>query len=280
MVEGFDGCGSSNGHEYRSGDGTVGYAERTGTPETREFAGDSEFKHRRNYKSIDTPAEDVVYFRVMGKRGLVLGMVLAAVVTGSVARAQEDIDYQKPNTWRPTIKATIKDMRTQLLELRARQKEELRMKMGQIKDVRKKTLVERIGNRMCDTNTRLTNNMKRYLENLSRILDRVEARMQKARDAGENVVGAEEKIAAARKAITDAKTAVDEQAVRPCTVTLASTESAVLKTEVKNSIAGLEVQLKGVRTKVKEARQAVTAAIVALAQVLGEKVESVPTIQP
>jgi len=125
---------------------------------------------------------------------------------------------------------------------------------------------------MCDTNTRLTNNMKRYLENLSRILDRVEARMQKARDTGENVAGAEEKIAAARKAITDAKTAVDEQAVRPCTVTLASTESAVLKTEVKNSIAGLEVQLKGVRTKVKEARQAVTAAIVALAQVLGENI--------
>jgi len=193
---------------------------------------------------------------MMKQAGLAAGLMV--LLAAGMVVAQEDVDYQNPQTWRQEVRNEIRSQKERLQELRDKQRMELKAKIAQIRDARIKLLVEKIGERMCTVNTNRTESMKKQLETFARILDKAEARAKTA------------ETAVARKAIEDALTAVESQSARPCNITLTGTESAVLRADTRNSMAMLENQLKGVKEQVRQARRAVTQAIISVAKVMGE----------
>jgi DNA repair exonuclease SbcCD ATPase subunit len=156
-------------------------------------------------------------------------------------------------------------------------KEQLREKIKQKISAKKQEIVERVYERINALNDLITNHYLNVLDRLEKILERIESRTAKAKLNGKDVSQVETAIEKAHQAINSAREAVKAQAEKVYQPPEITGEEK-LKLEVGKLRKQLHDDLKAVEKLVKEARDAVRQAAVALAQI--PKVDEIEVATP
>jgi DNA repair exonuclease SbcCD ATPase subunit len=164
------------------------------------------------------------------------------------------------------------EMKSRIEALKAQLRERLRERISE----RKREIVERIYDRINALNERMTDHYLDVLYRLEKILERIESRTAKAKLNGKDVSKAEEAIQKAHQAINTAREAVKTQAEKVYQPPEITTEEK-LKLDVGKLRQQLHDDLKAVEKSVKDARDAVRQAAVALAQIPKVDELEVPT---
>ncbi len=164
-------------------------------------------------------------------------------------------------------------------EFRVKQ-EAFKEKLAQIKDERKKALVEKLSERCQEINKKRTDTMTAMLTKFSTILENITNRAATAKTNGKDTTSVDTAVASAQTAITSAQTAVAAQAAGECVITINS--ESTLRTDVGAAISSLEKDMKVAYDAVLAARKAVGNAVKALGLVLGESLTAkvTPTAAP
>jgi hypothetical protein len=144
----------------------------------------------------------------------------------------------------------------------------LEAKLAKIKDVAKRTIVERIDSNVADLNKRMTDHFANVLDQIQKVLARVTTKTDKVQADGKDVTMVRAKITAAQTAIATARTKVAAQAAKTYTINV-TTENG-LRGAVQTVRKALHDDLMAAQATVKAAREAVRQAIVTLASVAGE----------
>ncbi|MBI2430748.1 MAG: hypothetical protein HYV39_01895 [Candidatus Levybacteria bacterium] len=144
-------------------------------------------------------------------------------------------------------------------------RETLKIKIEKIKDERKKTIVERIDNKLSIVNTNRTDRMLEHLEKLSSILEEIKERAVLTKADGKDTTAVDTAISAAQNTITNAQNAVVTQAGKEYIITI-TTEQA-LKNTIGKTVSQLQQDLKVTYKAVVDAKQAVQAAARELAKI-------------
>ncbi len=182
---------------------------------------------------------------------------------------------QRQIEFRNQIREKRQEMKAQIEALREQFRDRLKARI----DERKQTIVERIYERINALNEIITNHYLDILDRLEKILERIESRTTKAELNGIDVTQVEAVIEKAHQAINTAREAVKTQAEKiyqPPEIT--SEEN--LRLDVGKLRQQLHDDLKAVEKLVKEARNAVREAAVALAQIPKVDALEVPNTQP
>lgn len=154
------------------------------------------------------------------------------------------------------------EMKSQIEVKRA----ELRAKLNNIRDERKKQTVEHIYTAANKLNERMTDHFTNVLDQIDEMLDRVESRTSKAETNGLDVSTVKPEITNAQNAIAAARAAVETQAEKVYAVQTTGNETT-LRSEVGKTRQALHEDLTAVHDMVKAARDAVRKAAVTLAQI-------------
>lgn len=166
------------------------------------------------------------------------------------------------------LKKTIEAKREEIKNRVEARRAELETKIQGIKDVQKKALATRIDANLKDFNSRLLERFAANLDQMSAVLVNITSRTDKADARGLNVSSVRTAIAAAQTAISNARTAISAQAGKTYVPTVAATSTdSMLKSAFVTVRDSLRQDLKVVEKAVKDARDAVHAAAVALAQI-------------
>ena len=182
---------------------------------------------------------------------------------------------QRQIEFRNQIREKRQEMKAQIEALREQFRDRLKARI----DERKQVIVERIYERINALNEIITNHYLDILDRLEKILERIESRATKAELNGIDVTQVEAVIEKAHQAINTAREAVKTQAEKiyqPPEIT--SEEN--LRLDVGKLRQQLHDDLKAVEKLVKEARNAVREAAVALAQIPKVDALEVPNTQP
>jgi DNA repair exonuclease SbcCD ATPase subunit len=155
-------------------------------------------------------------------------------------------------------------------------KEQLRERMKAKISEKKQKIVERIYERINALNERMTNHYIDVLDHLEKVLERIESRTAKAKLNGKDVSSVEAAIEKAHQAINAAREAVKVQAEKVYQPPQITSEGN-LKLDVGNLRKQLHDDLKAVEKLVKDARDAVRQAAVAVAQIPRVDELEVPT---
>jgi len=147
------------------------------------------------------------------------------------------------------------------LELKAK-REAFTTRVSQIKDQKKKELVQRIDNRITTVNTNRTTEMSRNLQLMSNLLAKLEVRVLLL---SSDTSQAQAAIADAKEVIVKAREAVGIQTARTYTATI--TDDANLKTAVTATAKQFEVDIKATHQLVVSARQAIMGVIREVAKI-------------
>jgi DNA repair exonuclease SbcCD ATPase subunit len=174
--------------------------------------------------------------------------------------------------FRNQIQEKREEMKTRIEALKAQLREKLRERISE----RKREIVERIYNRINALNERITNHYMDVLDHLEKVLERIESRTAKAKLNGRDVSSVEAAIEKAHQAINTAREAVKAQAEKVYEPPEVTTE-ANLKLDVGKLRKQLHDDLKAIEKLVKDARDAVREAAVALAQIPKVDELEVPT---
>ena len=126
---------------------------------------------------------------------------------------------------------------------RSGKKAEFRERITQIRDEKKKQIVEHVSNQLKLINDRAVQAMLRHLERLQELLNKIKTRKPAA------------DVSMAQTKIDEAKTAVEAQAAKEYIIEF--TGEAGLRTGASAAKQKLRADLKAVREKVRLARQAV-----------------------
>lgn len=138
------------------------------------------------------------------------------------------------------------------------------MKLQEIKDERKKTLVVKLNDQMCMVQKRRVSLLTTQLDTMTRVLGKLTVKLNGASN---------EQVVMATRSVSEAKTAVTNFGTRTCGVSLSGDETKI-KAEVQAARLALEADAKVVQDKVKAARKATAQAVVSVAKTLGEEVPS------
>lgn len=141
---------------------------------------------------------------------------------------------------------------------------DLRQRLQTIRDEQKRKTVERIDAQMDALNERWTNHLSDVVDRLEGIVGKIEERIAQAETRGHDVSAAKAAISEAKSAIAASRTATATQAGKTYAITV-TTEDA-LRAEVGKARKALHDDLAVARDMVKNARDAVHGAAVALAQ--------------
>lgn len=144
------------------------------------------------------------------------------------------------------------------------EREEFKAKLAELKDQRKKTIVERIDLKLSTINQNGTQHLSMAIERLEKLLDKFKARAQKARTEGKNTTEVDAAITAAETAINSAKEAVATQAAKQYTAQI--TDETTLKDTVGKAVSSLRHDLHATFDVVKNAKQKVMDVARALAK--------------
>lgn len=146
--------------------------------------------------------------------------------------------------------------------------EEFKQRIAQIRDERKKAIVEKINSKIQNANTRLTNKMTEALSKLAQILNGIREKAEALKAAGEDTAALDNAIAAAETAIIDAHAAVNAQVGKVYSANII-TDEANLKNTIGRMVSQFRLDVQSVHKKVIEAKQAVQKAISELAKLGG-----------
>lgn len=145
--------------------------------------------------------------------------------------------------------------------------EEFKEKIALIKDERKKALVEKITEKITNSNTRLTTKMSAALERLSSILKNLSEKAAALKANGKDTSALEEAISQAEAAVAEAKSAVTAQAEKEYSADLI--DDPTLKNTIGKMVSQFRKDLRDTHKKVVAARQAISKAISELARIGG-----------
>lgn len=167
--------------------------------------------------------------------------------------------YQKTvingkETIREEYKSAVAENNQARMDARAEFKE----KLSELKDARKKEIVEKLDARFATVNKKATGRFLETLDKLSDILKGVQKKATEAKTAGKDTTEAQTSITAAQSAIDAAKTAVTTQSAKTYTITI-STEDK-LRMDVGTTASSLHADLRSVHKLVSDAKQAVVKA--------------------
>jgi len=179
---------------------------------------------------------------------------------------------QNRTEFRNQIQNKRVEMKTRIEALKAQLRERLKERIEE----RKRAIVERIYERINALNERMTNHYLDVLYRLEKVLERIESRTAKAKLNGKDVSKVEEAIQKAHEAIEKAREAVKAQAEKVYEPPEITTEEN-LRLDVGKLRQQLHDDLKAVEKLVKDARDAVRQAAVALAQIPKVDELEVPT---
>jgi DNA repair exonuclease SbcCD ATPase subunit len=155
-------------------------------------------------------------------------------------------------------------------------KERLRTRLKERISERKRGIVEKIYERINALNKRMTDHYMDVLDHLEKVLERIESRTAKAELNGRDVSKVKEAIEKAHEAIEKARETIKVQAEKVYQPPEITTEEK-LKLDVGKLRQQLHDDLKAVEKLVKDARDAVRQAAVALAQIPKVDELEVPT---
>lgn len=159
--------------------------------------------------------------------------------------------------------------KTQIVEQRTENKEELQAKLEEFRNQKKAQIAERVSNNLNKISDNRVNAMMKHLDRLQEILNKLTERVTAAGDNGKDVTAAEGAIADAQMAIDEAKTLVEAQAGED--YTLAVGDETTVKTDAQAKREALMSDLKGVHDKIKAAKDAVVVAIRTSAGLIGKE---------
>lgn len=170
---------------------------------------------------------------------------------------------------RDEFKSMMQEQRAKT-KIRIEEKQKtMREKLQTIKEENKKRIVENIDKRMDALNEQRTTQFQNALDQMDAVLGRIAERVDRAETQGKGVASARSAIVTAKNAIASARSAVAVQAGKTYVITI--TTDAKLKDDVTKARTMLNTDLKTVFASVKDARDAVHAAAVALAQSVREE---------
>lgn len=195
-------------------------------------------------------------------RKLAVGVLTSLILIPAVL-AQEPVKTTRVMT--PRIKTATSES-----ELTTR-REQFRLKLQNIEDVRKKTIAEKVNTLMCSTRDNRVRAMTSHLQTMTNILTRVEERANEAQTRGKDITTITAAIATAHQAIADAQTSVAALSSFACDLAISGDETK-LGPEIKTARTALQTQIQATYVKISSARKAVGEAIRTLARVLGEPV--------
>lgn len=167
------------------------------------------------------------------------------------------------------LRDELQQQRKKARELFREKREEFKTRLQELKDVRKKTLVERIDTRITTMNTNRTNHFLDVLERLEVILDRIRDKAETAKTNGKDTSELEAAITAASDALSLARSAVAAQAGKEYIIDASS--EAGLKNNVGKIISQLRIDLSSTHKAVINAKQAVRKAATELAKLVSAK---------
>lgn len=235
----------------------------------------------------------------MGKLGLILFSFMIAVPVFAQAPAKNAriMVQQEAGSMRATVKENIEAMREtvrgeiekrkeEFAEMMKEQREKtkkrieekqktLREKLQDIKEDRRKAIVENIDKRLDALNEQKTSHYAKALDQMDAVLGRIEERVQRAEAQEKDSAPAVAAITNAKNKIAAARSAVVVQAGKTYVITI--TTDAKLKDDVTKAREMLKADLVKVFGSVKDARDAVHAAAVALAQAVKAEKEGTAT---
>jgi len=150
-------------------------------------------------------------------------------------------------------------------------KEDIKEKLNVIRDEKKKSLVERIDDKITIMNRTHTTKFSTVLEKLMMILNKITDRAQNAKLKGIDTSAVDSAIEAAKAAIDVAKAAVTTQSVKTYSIEVVS--ETTLKTTVGRIVSMFRKDLRNVHKIVVDAKQAVQKAERELAKAYGEEIK-------
>ncbi|KKQ96689.1 MAG: hypothetical protein UT56_C0006G0015 [Candidatus Levybacteria bacterium GW2011_GWB1_39_7] len=161
----------------------------------------------------------------------------------------------------------LKERLDAIKEERKQKIEEFKEKIAAIKDERKKALVEKIVEKISNSNERLTARMSAALARLSSILKNLSEKAANLKASGKDTSELEKAISQAETAIEEAKSAVAAQAEKKYSANLIN--DSTLRNAIGEMISQFRKDLRDAHKKVAAARQAISKAVAELAQLGG-----------
>lgn len=143
----------------------------------------------------------------------------------------------------------------------------LKEKLAKFKDQVKAQRVEKVSENLQTINSNRTKMMTVHLETLTKVLNTIEDRVNEGAANGKNVDSAKSAISNARSAIEKATAAVAKQSTGDYAIEV-NTETTV-KDDAKEARDSLLTDLKSTHELIKQAREAVSAALKAAKEALG-----------
>ena len=144
-------------------------------------------------------------------------------------------------------------------------------KLAAIRDEKKKAIVARIDQQIVKLNSGRTSTMLRHLDTIQGVLDKLKTKTQDLANDGKDVTAINAAITKAQAAIDSARTAITVQAGKTYTINI--TTDANLGSAVSNTRLAFARDLKTVHQAVVTARKATKDVLVAIAKVVGEKLQ-------
>lgn len=207
------------------------------------------------------------YDLLMSKKYILLSVLILAFLLLPLSVFADDTVSSSSSTIRSQLLQTREMLKSKILQERNLFKE----KVAALKDQRKKTIVERVDERIPEINSNRTTQMSNALARMNDILDRISTKAAALKAQGKNTTALDQAITTARNAITTSQTAVNTQAGK--TYTISITTEDTLKTTVGATLKQLTTDLQATHKTVIAAREAVRKAITELAKLGGVRAE-------
>lgn len=163
-----------------------------------------------------------------------------------------------------------KEERIKVIETREQMKQridEYKSRISEIRDTRKRALIERISGKIMKANQNLIRKMTEALEKLSQRLTRLEERGAALKISGKDTTEFDQAVSLAETAIDQASAAVTEQALKEYSANI--TDEAGLKNYVGAMVSEFRSDISGAFKLVSAARQAVAKVISELGKIEG-----------
>ena len=239
----------------------------------------------------------------MKKYSIVLALTLfIAIIPKTSAEFNTSTDSAKPtltreeylekqqqikNEFMMTQKNTWEDYRTLMEQKKAAmqasisaERERFKEKLEELKDQRKKSIVEKVDFKLSPINKNGTDRLGAAIDRLEKLLDKFKSRAAKAKAAGKDTTEVDAAITAADLAIANAKDVVATQSAKSYTAKI--TDEKSLKLTVGAAVSSLNHDLHAAFESVKLAKEKVMDVARALAKLHLEEKEATPsaTIKP
>ena len=232
----------------------------------------------------------------MDKKVLLLSALLFAILTPPVfahdvstsESAKPEIVKERPQNTKDRLMKLKEAFQAQKEDSKGKQKEkmeamraefktkreEFKLKLSELKDTRKKTIVENVDLKLSTINKNATQRMNSSIEKLERILEKLVLKAETMKSEGIDTTNAEAAVLEARTAIQAAKDAVATQAAKEYVASITTEET--LKSTVGEAMTRLRKDLNSTHDSVKTAKQKV----IDVARLLGKTKGVTPTVSP